>query len=110
MFKCPLYAGTYNATTPTPFPFLQRTPIVPSDVAQGPGGSLLHARVKLLQADNQGVKSTAVHHGLRQLGRVLGHRAKNKGSSLLVETLKEIRGEWRGRGEEEGEEGEGMWG
>ena len=64
------------------------TPIVPSDVAQCPGSCLLHTRVKLLQTDDQGVEGPTVHHSLGQLRGVLSYGTKDKGSSLLVETLR----------------------
>ena len=80
---------TTPSTTPAPFPPCHvLTPIVPSDVAQCPGSCLLHTGVKLLQTDDQGVEGPTVHHSLGQLRGVLSYGTKDKGSSLLVETLR----------------------
>ena len=64
------------------------TCIVPCNVAKGPGSTLLDPGVKLLQADNESIESTAVNDALSKLWGVLGNSSENKSSCLLVETLK----------------------
>lgn len=65
------------------------TGVVPSDAAQGPGCSLLHPGVEVLQAEDQGVHPPAVHHGLGQLGRVFGDGSQHEASSFLIKPLKD---------------------
>ena len=61
--------------------------VVSRDVAKRPRGGLLDARVELLEALHEGVEGAAVHHGLRERGRVLGHRPQDKRRSLLVKSV-----------------------
>ena len=67
--------------------FQQDTRVVTSNVAQSPSSGLLHAGIKFLEALNEGLQGAAIHHRLRQLRRVLGDGAQDKGGRLLVETL-----------------------
>ncbi len=62
---------------------------VAGHVAERPGGLLLDARVKLLQAGGQAGQRARARHRARQLAAVLGHRPQAaRGRALLVPALR----------------------
>lgn len=57
------------------------------DESKRPNGRLLHRRVELFEAGDEGVQRTTLHHSLSQLRRVLGNCTQNKCGGFFVESV-----------------------
>mmetsp|Transcript_41477 Transcript_41477/g.96140 ORF Transcript_41477/g.96140 Transcript_41477/m.96140 type:complete len:203 (-) Transcript_41477:222-830(-) len=71
---------------------LRQLLVVSCDVAQGPSCSLLHLGIKLVQTAHECLQSPRIHHILRKLRRVPGHRTQHEGSSPFVEAVLQRKG------------------
>ena len=79
--------AVYQYRRPISLTIIQLTCIMPGYVPERPSRSFLDPRVEFLQANNEGIQCATVHHGLSQLGGMLGHRAQDKRCRLLVKSL-----------------------